>query len=135
MSADAIVGLCVGGTVLLGVAWRLLRAGHRIANVGERLIERVGALEDTVNNGMRSDIHATREEAKRAQLLAADAARAATVADQHAVEGREEIGRAVNALRSEVDIYTNVVLSDRHRIREALRELGHDIGDDDEGAL
>ena len=131
MSVEGIVSISVGATVLLGVAWRLLRAIHNGVNMIDHLREDVAELHKTLNNGLRSDVRNATEQAKKAQQLAGAAAQAASVADQHATEGREEIRRSVNALRAEVDIYTNVVLTDRARIKAALRELGHDIPDDD----
>lgn len=130
MSAEAIVGVAVGGTVLLAFIGRVLWSVHRLLNLGERLVERVGQVEKTLNNGISATVREAAERSRRAEALAADAAKAASVAGQHAVEGQQEISRAVNALRGEVDIYTNVVLSDRQRIRDALRDLGKDIGDD-----
>ena len=127
MTVEAIVAVAVGTLAILGAIWRLLRAGHRWANAQERMAADVTELKGILNNGIRSDLRETKERSGRAEILAADAARAASVMQQH----QEEIGRAVNALRGEVDIYTNVVLSDRQRIREALRDLGKDIGDDD----
>lgn len=138
MKAEAIVGLAVGVTILAGFLWRLLRAIHNGVNVVEDsrrdiagLKDDVGSLHASLNNGIRVDIRSASEQAKKAQQLAGEAAKAASVADQHATEGREEIRRSVNALRAEVDIYTNVVLTDRARIKAALRELGYDIADDE----
>lgn len=127
MSAEATVGL-VGGVVgLLLILGRLLWALHRLLNVGESLRTDVSKLHATVNNGLTTKVTNAADQATRAQILAADAARAAAVAEQHATEGRTETIRTVNALRGELDVFTNVVLSDRHRIRAALRELGQDL--------
>lgn len=131
MTVEAIVGVAVGGTVLLGALGRVLRSIHKGVNLIEHLRDDVSDLHRTLNNGLRSEVRSASEQAKKAQQLAGEAAKAASVADQHATEGRQEIARSVNALRAEVDVYTNVVLTDRARIKAALRELGYEISDDE----
>lgn len=132
MSAEATVGVIGGVVGLVLILGRLLWALHKLLNVGQDLRDDVSALHATVNNGLTTKVENAAAQSARAQLLAADAARAAAVAEQHASEGRQETIRSVNALRSELDVYTNVVLSDRQRIRAALRELGQDLDDDEE---
>lgn len=139
MSVGAIVAVAVGVLTLLAALGRGLWAIHKGVNLVQDTREEVATVRDEVakmhaalNNGIRADMRTTAAAASEARVLAADAARAASVASQRVMEGQQEVSRAVNALRSEVDIYTNVVLSDRHRIRAALRDLGHDIADDDE---
>jgi hypothetical protein len=131
VSVGAVVGICVGCLAILAAVARLLWATHRGLNLFEKLLERVDAVERTLNNGIRSKIDLAAERSARAEVLAADAARQASVASQHAVEGQAETLRAVNALRGEVDIYTNVVLTDRQRIRDALREMGVEVDEDE----
>ena len=128
MDPSAWIAAAVGVTVLLGAIWRLIKAGHRFANSQEHMAERIGSLERSLNNGIRSDIRQAKERSERAAGLAADAARTASLMQQR----QEDISRSVNALRSEVDIYTNVVLTDRQRIRHSLREAGIDLPDDEE---
>lgn len=130
MNAGDWIAAAVGATVLLGVIWRLLRAVHNGVNLIGHLRHDVADLHKTLNNGLRTDVQSATDQAKKAQQLAGDAARAASVAEEHASEGRAEQLRAINALRGEVDIYTNVVLSDRHRVRVALREAGIVLPDD-----
>lgn len=133
MDAAGWVGAAVGATVLLGVAGRLLWAIHKGINLMddtrggvEEARKDIADLHAALNNGVRAEIRGAREEAKKAQQLAGDAARAASIADQHASEGRIELGRSMNALRSELDVYTNVVITDRSRIWAVLTELGFD---------
>ena len=131
MSVGAWIAAAVGVLALLGAVGRLLWAIHKGVNLIVDTREDVAALHKVLNNGIRADVQSARDEAKKAQVLAADAARAASVADQHAEEGRVEIQRAVNHLRAEVDVYTNVVLSDRQRIRAAWRDAGYVLDDDE----
>lgn len=126
VSVGAWVGVVVGAIAILAAVGRLLWATHRGLNLFEHLIARVDGLEKTLNNGIRSDIKTAAERSGRAEKLAADAARTASVTQQ----SQEEMARAMNALRGEVDIYTNVVLSDRQRIRAALREAGYELDDE-----
>jgi hypothetical protein len=130
VTVEAAVGVAVGATVLLAFFGRGLWSLHKLLNIGQRLIDRIDRVEKTLNNGIRSKIDLAAERSARAEVLAADAARQASVASQHAVEGQAETIRAVNALRGEVDVYTNVVLTDRQRIRDALREMGVDVDED-----
>ena len=128
MSAEGIVAVCVGVIAIVGAFWRLLRAGHRWANAQERMAADVTELKAILNNGIRTDLREAKERTGRAEVLAADAARMVSTMQQQ----QEETTRAVNALRGEVDIYTNVVLSDRQRIKAELRKAGIQIPDDDE---
>jgi hypothetical protein len=123
VSVGAIVAIAVGVLAILAAVGRLLWATHKGLNLFQKLIDRVDKVEKALNNGIRSDIKVAADRSGRAEVLAADAARTASVTQQ----SQEEISRAVNALRGEVDIYTNVVLSDRQRIRQALREAGYDL--------
>lgn len=132
MSAEATIGLVSGIVGLLLILGRLLWSLHKLLNVGESLRADVSKLHATVNNGLTTKVENAATQSSRAQVLAADAARAAAVAEQHASEGRQETIRSVNALRSELDVYTNVVMSDRHRIHAALRELGVELPDGEE---
>lgn len=131
-ATGAVISALVGVTVLLGGGWRLIKAYHRWASAQERqadateaLTGKVNSLELTLNNGIRTDV-------REARTLAAEAARKVSLTDQRAEEGRTEIARAVNALRAEVDVMTNVVLTDRRGVRAALRDAGIEIPDDDE---
>ena len=132
MNAGAWIAGAVGVTVLLAFAGRILWAIHKGLDRWGNVENKVDELKAILNNGIRSEIRLAATRSEKAADLAADAARAASVAMQRAQEGREEIGRAVNAVRAELDVYTNVVLSDRQRIREALKDLGKDIGDESE---
>ena len=127
MDAASWIGAAVGVTVLLGGGWRLVKAYHRWASAQEKqaeatsdLADKVKSLETSLNNGIRSDV-------SRAVQLAADAARSASVVEQ----GRTEVVRIVQALRSEVDVMTNVVLTDRQRLRKQLRDAGIELPDDE----
>lgn len=138
MSLGASIGVAVGATVLLAFVGRILWSIHKGLNVFEDVRTDVKQLSDDVadvhkslNNGIRSEVRAAHEQAAKATALAGDAARAASIADQHAADGREEITRSVNALRAELDVMTNVVLSDRRGIRRALRDLGVEVDDDE----
>lgn len=132
MSAEAAVGFTVGVTVLLAFVARILWSIHKGLDRFEDLEQKVDEVKAILNNGIRSEIRTASERSARATDLAADAARAASVASQRAQEGREEISRAVNAVRAELDVYTNAVLTDRRGIRAALKRLGEDIGDGDD---
>jgi hypothetical protein len=126
VSAGAWIAAAVGVLAILAAVGRLLWATHKGLNLFATLIARVDGVEKALNNGISSKINLAAERSGRAEILAADAARTASVTQQN----QEEITRAVNALRGEVDIYTNVVLSDRQRIRHALREAGYDLDDE-----
>lgn len=131
MSVGDWVAAAVGLTILLGVVWRLLRSVHNGVNLIHDLREDVANMHQTLNNGLRSEVKDAAEQAKKAQVLAAEAAQKASIANQHAVEGRHELTRTVNALRGELDIYTNVVMTDRHHIRAALLEAGITLSEPD----
>lgn len=132
MSAYQITGICVGAVALLGVSGRVLWAIHKGVNLIEHLVDRVGSLEKTLSNGIRSDVRKAAEEAKEARVLAAQAAASASIAQQRAEEGRSNIERAVNSLRAEINAMTNVALNDHAEIWRTLREAGHDRRSDDQ---
>lgn len=126
MTAQAIVALAVsviGGLLIVG---RLLWSLHKLVSLGEHIVTRVESLEKQLSNGISAKISSADEKAKEASQLAAIAA--ATVA--RVEQAARENGRAMNALRSEVDIYTDLVRGEQSRIRRALRDLGQPIDDD-----
>lgn len=82
------------------------------------LFESVEQLQAALNNGLRADVRAAREEATRAH--------------QEAADGRTESRRDVNALRADIDNYANVAAHDFADIWRHLRDAGLDRrqGDD-----
>lgn len=132
MSAYEIVGICAASTVIIGFLSRGLWSIHKVVSLIEHLVERVQSLETTLSNGIRSDIRRAADEAKEARVLAAQAAATASVAQQRAEEGRSNIERAVNSLRSEINAMTNVALSDHAEIWRTLSEAGLDRRSDDQ---
>lgn len=126
MIAYEITGITVGATVITGFFARALWGVHKIVSLIEHLVERVGLLEKTLSNGLRSDVRRAAEESQQARVLAAQAAATASVAQQRAEEGRTNIERAVNSLRSEINAMTNVALTDHAEIWRSLRDAGLD---------
>ena len=127
MNAYEIVGIAVGSTVLATFIGRVLWAVHKGVNLIERLADKVHEIDATLKNGIGTDIRIAKDKAAQAVELAADAARQVSVVDQRT----EDLQRAINALSADVDVYTNVVLTDRKRIRARLRQEGIDLPDDD----
>lgn len=143
-SAQAWLTLLVAITILLTFIGAVARILYKIMQGlgpdedGHSLRDRVRNVEGALNNGLRTDIRTALNQVEKnaadvaaAKELAAEAVRVAAVADQQAAEGRSTIERAVNGLRADVDVYTNVVLSDRRRIKEEIRKLGGDLPDDE----
>lgn len=128
MTAQAIVALAVsviGGLLIVG---RLLWSLHKLVSLGEHIVVRVEMLEKQLSNGISAKITSADERAKEASQLAAIAAASVARVEQLA----ENNGRAMNALRSEVDIYTDLVRHDQSRTRRALRDLGYPIDEIDD---
>lgn len=143
-SAKSWLTLAVGVTILLTFAAAVGRILYKILrelgpdDEGHTVKDRLRNMERALNNGLRTDIRTALDRVEKnaadvaaAKELAAEAVRVAAVADQKAAEGRATIERAVNGLRADVDVYTNVVLSDRRRIKEEIRKLGGDLPDDE----
>lgn len=134
MTVAQVVGVAVGVLALLAGLWQLIRAIYRGVSLIEHLVERVAGLEKTLSNGIRSDVRTAADQAREARQLAAEAARVASIAEQRAREGRDNIAASIGHLRAEVDVLTNVVVADTAHIWETLRGAGLDrrtAGDDD----
>lgn len=132
MSAYTITAVAVGAVGLITVALRVLWALHKGVNLIQHLVEKVHELERTLSNGIRSDIKKAADESQQARVLAAQAAATASVAQQRAEEGRNNIERAVNSLRAEINAMTNVALSDHADIWRTLHDAGLDRRTDDQ---
>lgn len=120
-------------SVLLAFLGQLIKLGYRQVRNHEKTQEQVGELtkavkgllegfttfgsrvdqlERLLNNGLRTEVRAAGEAANRA------------------VEMGQANGREIQALRAEVDIYTNAVIDDRRRIRAIVKDAtGIDIAD------
>ena len=132
MNAYQIMGVVVGGLAVIGVFFRGLWGVHKVVSLIEHLIDRVGELEKSLSNGIRSDIRMAADRAEQARLLAAQAATSASVAQQKAEEGRHTIERSVNSLRAEINAMTNVAMTDHAEIWKTIREAGLDRRTDDQ---
>lgn len=132
-SAPAVTLFLVSLTVLCTFLAKVIQLGYRQVRNHEKtqelvtrladnfehladslttVIGRIDTLERTLNNGIRSEIRQAIEEAAEAKKEAIDAR------------------RAVDALSAEVDVYTNVVIDDRRRIRQIVKAAtGIDIAD------
>lgn len=128
MTASTWIALVVGATIVAGFVFRLLWSLHKLISLGEHIIERVTKLEATLNNGIRGDVRTAKERASEACRLAGVAATTVSRVEQATADN----GRATNALRADLDVFTNIVMTDRRRIKQALRDLGHDIDADDD---
>jgi len=132
MDAGYAVGVAVGATALVAFLARGLQFLVRIERQfgpdedGKSLRDRMRAVEKALNNGLRSEVRQALTEAAQARKLAGDAARAASVAEQKASEGRTDLQRALNAVRAEIDVLTNVVLTDQAGIWSVLEEAGYE---------
>lgn len=132
MDAGYVVGVAVGATALVAFLARGLQFLVRIERQfgpdedGKSLRDRMRAVEKALNNGLRSEVRQALTEAAQARKLAGDAARAASVAEQKASEGRHDLQRALNAVRAEIDVLTNVVLTDQAGIWSVLEEAGYE---------
>lgn len=132
MDAGYAVGVAVGATALVAFLARGLQFLVRMERQfgpdddGKSLRDRVRSMEKALNNGLRSEVRQALTEAAEARKLAGEAARAASVAEQKASEGRHELQRAINAVRAELDVYTNAVVTDRAEIASLLAEAGFD---------
>lgn len=132
MDAGYAVGVAVGATALVAFLARGLQFLVRMERQfgpdedGKSLRDRMRAVEKALNNGLRSEVRQALTEAAEARKLAGEAARAASVAEQKASEGRHELQRAINAVRAELDVYTNAVVTDRAEIASLLAEAGFD---------
>jgi hypothetical protein len=132
MDAGYAVGVAVGATALVAFLARGLQFLVRIERQfgpdedGKSLRDRMRAVEKALNNGLRSEVRQALTEAAQARKLAGDAARAASVAEQKASEGRHDLQRAINAVRAEIDVLTNVVLTDQAGIWSVLEEAGYE---------
>lgn len=132
MDAESIIGVAVGLTVLIGFAGKLvqflIRMEHQFGpdDDGQSLRDRMRSVEKALNNGLRSEVRQALSESSEARRLAGDAARAAAVASQRAEEGRNDLQRAINAMRAEMNALTNVALTDHADIWTVLAEAGLD---------
>ena len=132
MDAGYAVGVAVGATALVAFLARGLQFLVRMERQfgpdedGKSLRDRMRAVEKALNNGLRSEVRQALTEAAQARKLAGDAARAASVAEQKASEGRHDLQRAINAVRAEIDVLTNVVLTDQAGIWSVLEEAGYE---------
>ena len=132
MDAGYAVGVAVGATALVAFLARGLQFLVRMERQfgpdddGKSLRDRVRSMEKALNNGLRSEVRQALTEAAQARKLAGDAARAASVAEQKASEGRHDLQRAINAVRAEIDVLTNVVLTDQAGIWSVLEEAGYE---------
>ena len=124
---STVIAVAVGAIAVLAAAWRVAKAGHHLAEAWEGFGRRIGALEQKLSNGITADVRDAKDKSTEACRLAGVAATTASRVEQQATENY----RATNALRSEVDVLTNVVLSDRQRIRARLREAGFELEDDE----
>lgn len=131
VSPGGWVGLAVGILAILAGLWRGGKGVYQFASMLERLVDDVADLKSEFQNGIRTDIRQAKTSADEAVRLAGETARHVSLIDQREDEHHTEVTRAINALRGEVDIYTNVVLTDRQRIRARLRDAGLDLPDDD----
>jgi len=132
MDPAAWVGIAVGLTVLLGFGGRIFAFFIRLERLfgpdedGQSLRDRVRSVEKALNNGLRTEVRQALTESSEARRLAGDAARAAAVASQRAEEGRNDLQRAINAMRAEMNALTNVALTDHADIWTVLSEAGLD---------
>jgi hypothetical protein len=132
VDAGYAVGVAVGATALVAFLARGLQFLVRIERQfgpdedGKSLRDRMRAVEKALNNGLRSEVRQALTEAAQARRLAGDAAKAASLAEQRASEGRTELQRAINAMRAEMNALTNVALTDHADIWSALSEAGLD---------
>ena len=125
MNAGEWVAAAVGCTVLLTAVGHLIRLMYRAARTWETLAADVSDLKRQFNNGFRADIREAKENSAEAVRLAGTAAARVGVIESR----QEDIQRAMNALRAEVDVYTNVVIDDRHQLRRQIREAGIHLDD------
>ena len=134
MTVDAagVITAAVGLTALTAFLARGLQFLIRMERTfgpdedGQSLRDRVRSVERALNNGLRTEVRQALTEAAQARQLAGEAARAASVAEQRASEGREDVQRAINALRAEVNAITNVALTDHAEIWSTLAAAGLD---------
>lgn len=146
MDAGYAVGVAVGATALAAFLWRGLVALVRMERQwgpdedgrthrerlraqevqGREIKQEIFELKSILTNGLRSEVRQALTEAAQARKLAGDAARAASVAEQKASEGRHDLQRAINAVRAEIDVLTNVVLTDQAGIWSVLEEAGYE---------
>lgn len=127
MSAGEIVGIAVGCFAILTALGHIIRLLYRLVRTWEGMREDVGELKAVLNNGLRSEVKSAAANSAKAVELAGEAAAKVDAFEQR----QEDTQRAVNALRAEVDVYTNVVLQDRRHIRRTLAEAGIELRDDD----
>lgn len=132
MSLESWVGVTVGLTVLVAFLGRIVTFIVRMERTfgpdedGQSLRDRMRAVEKALNNGLRTEVRQALGEAAQARKLAGDAARAASIAEQRATEGRQDVQRAINAMRAEMNALTNVALTDHADIWSALAAAGLD---------
>lgn len=126
MTSTGVVGIALSGVLLLAALGRGLWLLHKGVDFIQTLSEKVHSLETTLSNGIRADVREALKESREARRLAGVAATAAATAQQRVAETTENTARAVNALRAEINTYTNVAVQDTAHIWESLSSLGID---------